>query len=420
MTWAALHRAIEATRAGLVDVSAETVALVVDNRIEDIILLVSALRGGFDVALFGPRTPDIDLARSIEALDAVLLDRTRAVESDVPVPLSDIRLSGHTLISTSGSTDAARWIRHPASAHLASAEAATQRLNLSEGDGWGWCLPMHHVGGLSILWRCAIRGACAISPPSDTPLPEWIAPDGQGPKPTHVSMVPTQLRDLLDGGQSPPSVLRSVIVGGAHISCDLLERAIQAGWPVRTTYGMTETASMVTLSDVWTVPPTEHVHAGTPLTGVEMKVDDGRMAIRSRALGSGLADSEGWFRTFDRGFQDESGRWVVTGRADRVIISGGENLDPDRIERAVRSLPGVEECIVVSVPHDRYGQRPVAFVSGLAPIPGRDDLAAALSRTLVSFEIPDAFHPMPPLEPGQAKWSRSGLEALARSEEEGR
>jgi len=419
ISWAVLDAAIEATRLRLESIQESNLALVVTNSREDVILLVAALRSGFDVALFGARLPQAVVASEAAALGARLIDPSWAQDATAvhrrQATGTPQRLSGQTLIRTSGTTGQARWIRHDALAHHDSAFLSTKRLGLTEQHAWGWCLPMHHVGGLSILWRCALVGASVLCPPAHTSLPEWILSGAAARTPTHLSVVPTQLGDLVAAGPPPVNRLRSVIVGGAHVSPSLLTEAVTRGWPVRTTYGMTETASMVTLSDVWTDVPGPDVHAGTPFDGVEICEREGSICIRTSTLGIGLSGPEGWYVTTDTGFTDADGRWVISGRTDRVIISGGENLDPDRIEHAIRSLEGVTACMVVAVPSTRYGQRPVAFLSGLDPLPTPERMADLLGDALMSFEIPDAFHFMPALEPGQAKWSRAELEVLAHS-----
>ena len=423
-TWMDLHVHIEAARNRLAEMSEGPIGLQVSNSPADVVLLVAALRSGRHVALFGKRAPREAVDRDTREMGLTLVQST--IEQD---PTADgvrpgmgdpdiddtVVLTGSTLVRTSGTTGEARWIRHPAAAHVCSAAAAVERLSLNQHHRWGWSLPTHHVGGLSILWRCALAGAAVICQPARTSVATWLQGDTYAHAPTHLSLVPTQLRDILSARVPPSAAFRSAIVGGAALSRDLLSQAIRAGWPVRTTYGMTESASMVTLSDVWTEESGDEVHAGTALPGVDLSDPDGRLHVRTPALGHELADARGWFATSDRARQDSKGRWVIAGRMDRVIISGGENIDPARIEQAMRSLTGIEECIVVAVPDARFGQRPVAFVTANGPLPGRTECAAALHETLASFEIPDAILPLPPLLPGEAKWSHARLEAVART-----
>ena len=107
------------------------------------------------------------------------------------------------------------------------------------------------------------------------------------------------------------------------------------------------------------------------------------------------------------------GRWVIGGRLDRVIISGGENLDPARIESAIHALSNVDEVRVVGIPDARYGQRPVAFIESAESVPHRTWFVDALQSELASFEIPDLFLPMPHADSGDAKLSSAHLIAVA-------
>lgn len=418
LTWADIDVLIERARKVLVDLLPGSIALVVTNRLEDLAIIVAAMREGRDVVLFGPRSPRSQVENEASRLHARILDGAvldGKPEGDSSGTGDQPRLSGHTLVQTSGSTGHARWIRHGAEEHLNSARGAIERLGLNEEARWGWCLPAHHVGGLSVLWRCALVGAAVVCPPPGISVPDWIESLGPASMPTHLSVVPTQLSDLLSSFSSPPDELSSVIVGGAAASTALMSKAIAAGWPIRTTYGMTETASMVTLSEVWTDAPTGPVHVGQPLPGAALEIRKGRLFVRTKALGEDLEDDDGWFPTSDQANVDTEGRWTIVGRLDRVIISGGENLNPDRIERAIRSVPGVEAALVVAIPDERYGQRPVAFVRTDPAGPVSPDFREALGKTLASFEIPDAFYELPPLSPGQTKWSRESLEELAGS-----
>jgi O-succinylbenzoic acid--CoA ligase len=369
---------------------------------DDVVRLVAALRAGRDLLLLAPRLPEPEVESMARRLQAV---RFTAQPAGTPAAPTEA-LSGGTLILTSGSTGDPRWIRHAVAAHVVSATAVTAALDLRAGDRWLWSLPMHHVGGLSILFRCALAGAALVLPTEAFwPLPEGI---------THVSLVPTQLQGALEAGTRPPASLREVVLGGAAMPGPLLQQAVAAGWPVRTSYGMTETASMVTLSARWQPPIPETPHAGSALAHADVDIDRGRIVVRTPALADGVADMDGFFATADAGTLDARGHLSVHGRLDRVIISGGENLDPVRIEQAIRALPGVSTVTVVGVPDEKWGERPVAFVAmkdGSPPDP--ESLRAALAPVLEPYAIPDRVLPFPPPLPGQLKVRQADLVAAA-------
>lgn len=442
LTWSDLDDRIHFVQQTLASRKAPVLGYVVDNTERDIFVVVAALREGRDVMLFGQRTPAAQVQRQCMVNDALLiegLERSgtseledepeRVFEAAASLRTGNSRttLTGATLIRTSGSTGSARWIRHRAAAHVASAHAVARRLALDTNDRWGWCLPSNHVGGLSILWRSALAGAATIAMPRGVSLGSWLSSIPEDFSPTILSLVPTQLHDLLAEPHSFAALPRTVIVGGAALAPSLLSRAISAGWPIRTTYGMTETASMVTLSDVWSESGQE-VHVGTALSHAALSTRSDRLFVKTASLGESLAGPDGWMPTSDRGTLRGDAQWIVEGRLDRVIISGGENLDPSRIESAILALADKKDVLgksikanvldivgvrVVGTPDDRYGERPVAFIEGSTPMPDQAWFLQALASSLASFEIPDLFLPMPAAEEGEAKPSNARLVQVA-------
>lgn len=286
---------------------------------------------------------------------------------------------------------------------------------------------MHHVGGLSILWRCAVAGATVIAPPATEDGTRWMVSEDPN-APTHASLVPTQLRDVLASGVRPVH-LKEVILGGASIAFELLQEAVNLDWPVRTSYGMTETASMVCLSSRWTAEDVQQatqprtsapvVHSGPPLAHAEVDIDTSRILVRSESLADGVADVGGWYAAQDAGVLDDQGRLVVNGRLDRVIISGGENIDPSLIEQALLRIPDIATATVIGVPDARWGERPIAFVTMASEgRPNQEAIRAALAESLESFALPDhiLLHPEP--QEGQLKVTLAELIRLARAAED--
>jgi O-succinylbenzoic acid--CoA ligase len=223
---------------------------------------------------------------------------------------------------------------------------------------------------------------------------------------THVSLVATQLHRLLGShtgnGSEGVETVRAMLLGGSAIPGPLLDEAVKRGWPVHTTYGCTEMASQIT-----TTPPGASREvlrtAGRCLLHRRLAVRDGRIRVGGKTLCLGYLRPDGSVRdvrggdetyaTGDLGWIDDDGYLHVTGRADRLIISGGENVQPEEVEAALTRLPGIARAFVVRVPDDEYGQRPVAFVDA-------DDvdgpaLREALREHLPGFKIPDAVYPLP-------------------------
>jgi O-succinylbenzoic acid--CoA ligase len=172
-------------------------------------------------------------------------------------------------------------------------------------------------------------------------------------------------------------------------------------------------------SQVTTTAPGEAaVHpagVGRVLSGREIKVGaEGEILVRGATRFAGYVtadrldspfDAAGWFATGDLGDLDAAGRLEVRGRRDTMFISGGENIHPEEIERALLDRLRAEACVVVPVPDETYGRRPVAFVRSGTMLPARDDLDLPLER----FKWPDRLLPWPDDVPVSDKPDRTDL-----------
>ncbi len=321
-----------------------------------------------------------------------------------------------TIVFTSGSAGEAKAALHTFGNHYFSALGSNANIALAPGDRWLHSLPIYHVGGLSILFRCLLAGATVALPDPDVPLGKTIARS----RATHVSLVSTQLLRLLREEASDLSGLKAILLGGGPIPTSLLEEALSRRLPIHTSYGLTEMASQVTAT-----PPGASREAlrtsGRPLPHRELSISgSGEILVKGETLFAGYvegdaidpaSDTDGWFHTGDLGELDADGYLRVRGRKDNLFISGGENVQPEEIEEALCRIEGVEEAVVVPVPDTEFGARPVAFVrtAGVEP----EDLARALEPVLPRFRIPIAFHGWPE-EAGGMKVDRAFFRERAR------
>jgi O-succinylbenzoic acid--CoA ligase len=255
----------------------------------------------------------------------------------------------------------------------ASVAGSRDRLSNEADDRWLGVLPFTHVGGLSVVWRQAERGAPVVLAASVT----------EASSVSFASVVPTMLRRAMSAG-----TLRGVraLVGGGPMSTGLLQEAIGSGIIALQTYGMTETASQVCTTHPDRLED-EIGTAGTPIRGAEIRIgSDGRIAVRGAMVAAGLGDASGWFVTNDLGEVDDGGRLVVRGRADATILTGGENVHPERVQAVLEGHPGVAAARVFGEPDDEWGSRVVAevVVDGVGP----EDLRAWAARQLHPAEIP--------------------------------
>jgi len=276
------------------------------------------------------------------------------------------------VIATSGSTTGSgQLVDLSPQALVASAHATYERL---AGPGqWVACLPVHHIAGLQVLVRSHVGGTRPVVVDTTTGFDaERLASavNELSPRtPGYLSVVPTQLARLLAAGPAvfaPLRGLAAILVGGAATAPRLLADAREAGLPVVTTYGMTETGGGC-------------VYDGRPLDDVAARVDEeGRVWLGGPTLARGyLGDPAAtaasfvthrgrtWLRTNDRGRWDGD-RLVVLGRLDDVIISGGSNVPAGEVARVIAEL-GVADVVVVGVSDAEWGQLVTAVIAGPAP-----------------------------------------------------
>ena len=324
------------------------------------------------------------------------------------------------ILFTSGSSGAPKAAVLSHRALYYNARGANQNLPVGSKDVWFAALPMWHVGGLGIVFRCLMSGATIAFPTPDTGLES----DLDELQVTHVSVVPTQLRRWLGspGAAALAARLKAVLVGGAPASPDLLKVAFAAGFPLRLSYGMTETASQIATTPTY-FPEDERFSCGRVLPSRELRVDEqGQFLVRGMTLFSGYLrkdgtldlpiDDDDWFATGDLGRVDERGYVTVAGRLDNLFISGGENIQPEEIEAVLRRMPGVEDAIIVPVDDDEFGHRPFAFVQSADPV-APAALTAHVRSALSGFKVPVGVHPMPAGESAGLKPSRAALRKLA-------
>jgi o-succinylbenzoate---CoA ligase len=284
---------------------------------------------------------------------------------------------------------------------------------------WLLSLPLFHVSGLSILFRCFLSANTVLIP--NKPLQDML----ENQSFSHVSLVHTQLFRWIRQQKEKFSVsLQCVLLGGAPISQALFQQAMRKRLPLFPTYGMTEMASQITTAAY--DPDTSILHLGSPLPCREIKIaDNGEILVKGRTLFHGYVsengldlpiDQEGWFDTKDLGEWSNEGFLLFKGRKDNLFISGGENLYPEEIERALCELPDVLQSVVVPIEDEEFGQRPVAFVLMDGPFKGQDTFLERLKEKLPKYAIPLAIYPFPEdFDMNVMKWNRSYWKQRARN-----
>lgn len=389
------------------------VAVQMLNSPELIALILAALRTGHILAPISTRLPgqaavqvtnqigavawlDEDGGRRME--ERVSADESRISErSSTRIPLS----RSATIIQTSGSTGAPKAALHTVGNHAWSARGLAEVIALKPEARWLLNLPLCHVGGLAIVYRCALFGATLVLPDPGMTTGEAI----QTFAVTHASLVTTQLVRLLREENVALESLKAVLLGGSAASQDMVNAASACGLPVHMSYGLTEMASTVTVASSGDLAR-DGSTSGRVLPHRELAIRHGEIHVRGRTLFAGYVegdrlvqpvDEDGWFATGDLGFLDETGCLHVTGRKDNRFVSGGESIQPEEIERVLEALPDVIQAVVVPVADDEFGRRPVAFVRIEGEL-DRQAMRCSLEATLPRFKLPVEFYPWPEID----------------------
>jgi o-succinylbenzoate---CoA ligase len=355
---------------------------------------------------------EVEILVAEELADYVALDRRNVPMHNLDQPA--------VIVFTSGSAGEPKPALLTYGNLYYSAQQSNINIRLSSNDRWVLSLPLYHVGGLAILFRCIESGATMVIPNRDVSLSQEI----QAYEVSHLSIVPTQLIQMMQASDARETAasLRVVLLGGAPISEEHIRQAMSLGFPVYATYGLTEMCSQVATHSKYT--PEEKLHtAGKVLrTNELMLAADGEIFVRGKALFAGYIegdqlnparDAEGWYHTGDAGVLDADGYLTILGRKDNLFISGGENIYPEEIERVLSGRLKVSRAVVVPVADETFGHRPLAFVEFPADV-NAEHLSHQLKEFLPRFKIPVAFRAWPEDAPDGFKLDRAWFHNRAK------
>jgi acyl-CoA synthetase (AMP-forming)/AMP-acid ligase II len=305
------------------------------------------------------------------------------------------------VIETSGSTDVPKRVMLSTDALLSAAAASSVALG---GPGqWLLALPVHYIAGVQVLVRSIAAETTPIVLPRGHFDPAVFAAHAERLiEPLRfTSLVPVQLERLVSAAADDRllrAVLRrftGILVGGQALPPELAERAANLDLHIVASYGSSETSGGC-------------VYNGVPIGNTEVRLVDGQLEIAGSVLAEGYLADPGrtgdrflnehgvrWYRTGDLGEVDaETGIVRVLGRADNVIISGGEKVSLDAVERVVRALPGLGEAVVIGGADPQWGQVPVLVVAGAATGGGGDRAALARIGEAVASVLGKAARPV--------------------------
>ena len=270
---------------------------------------------------------------------------------------------------TSGTTGKPKTVEISASQIDHAVQNLPTPFRTKPGEYWGHVLPLHHVGGVSILARALSTGG-GVAFAKDTTI-EAIQELLESIPLKGISLVATQLQRLLKHAKSVErlATLDAILLGGGPLPLEVAEQALEHNLPIYQSYGMTETFAMIAahrLSDT----PDQPQCVGKPFGDTEMMLQNGTLHLRGTQIGaaslgtasSGATSSNSWFDTGDIGRMDRHGRWMIEARRDDLILSGGNNISPLQLEQTLARHPSIEATVIIGVDDPEWGQRVVAIV----------------------------------------------------------
>jgi o-succinylbenzoate---CoA ligase len=351
------------------------------------LMKVGAVAYPLNPRLAGPER-EHELRRADPALVVSSIAELGGAEADLPLLGEHAMDALHCRIATSGTSGPPRAVGLTYGNFLWSAVGSAFNLGVHPGDRWLCCLPLHHVGGLSIVMRSVIYGTAAVIHDGFDcdRVAESLAEDGV----TLVSVVATQLVRLLEADVDLAGP-RAIVVGGGPVPEDVLREAIGRGATVVQTYGLTEACSQVT-----TLAPAEALErlgsAGRPLLTTHLRIQDGEILVQGPTVAPGAADEDGWLHTGDLGRIDDDGFLYVEGRRGDMIVSGGENVLPFEVEEVLLRHPDIADAAVVGRADPLWQEAVTAVV---VPRNGAsldtDDLRRHCAEALAGYKVPKSF-----------------------------
>lgn len=443
-SYGALYRAAHGA-SGLMAESAPThVALLDESSEASAIALFAAAMAGIPYVPLNYRLADADLGALLDRIapafvigDAARVSRlspdrhvtfsrrdfvAKAEElAGMPADESEPGESIAVQIFTSGTTSApkAALLRH---ANLLSyILGAVEFASASPEEAALVSVPPYHIAGIAALLS-SIYSMRRILLLSAFDPDAWLSLAARE-RATNAFVVPTMLARIIarmEKDDAPDlSCLKSIAYGGGPMPTELILRALELFPETGFTnaYGLTETSSTIAL-----LGPEEHREAhrasepairarlgsvGKPLPTVEIQIRDeagrslphgtpGEIYVRGDQVSGEYRerralDDEGWFPTRDAGWLDEEGYLFLGGRADDVIVRGGENISPGEIEDVLRTHPAVADVAAVGIPSVEWGESvgvAVVFKPGHTA-PSDETLRALVKERLRSSRVPE-------------------------------
>lgn len=310
---------------------------------------------------------------------------------------------------TSGTTSRPKIVPVKRRQILFAAGASSQNFKPSKNRYWLLCLPLNHIGGISIILRSLLYNSAVyrIQQFDANEVRTFLSENRLFEA---ASLVPTMLIRLIEDPLfQVHRKVKALLLGGGPIGLELINRSVTRGIPIVTSYGMTETCAqiaanpMLNPSGIYT--PKSSVGRIFSPNEVQIRDDSGKVVSQNEhgqiwlrgpqifdgyagETSAGFFDSDGWFNTGDYGHLNRNRQLFIENRRTDIVVTGGENVNVTRVEQILNLHSDVAESAVFGVPDAEWGQRLVAFVVTPDNDPGETTLKKHLKTSLRGFQVP--------------------------------
>ncbi|SHE44591.1 2-succinylbenzoyl-CoA synthetase [Fodinibius roseus] len=309
---------------------------------------------------------------------------------------------------TSGTTGVPKIVPLKRRQMLFSARGSAKNLQPGRNHLWLLSLPLHHIGGVSVILRSLLYGS-GIYRTDGFDIARTVELLQRDSRLAAASLVPTMLNRLMDRTDfSVHDDFQAILLGGGPIAPSLVDQCFNRGIPIISSYGMTESCAQIAANPLMRVGdlsrPRKSVGRVFDPNSIEIRNQEGESVtdgesgliwLRGPQLFDGYLnrennfDDDNWFNTGDFGHLNEQNELFIESRRTDLIISGGENISPAEIEQALKNNFDIRDAAVVGIPDKEWGQRVVAIVTTEDDRPiDRNHIQAKLKEVLQSFKIP--------------------------------
>lgn len=330
---------------------------------------------------------------------------------DLPEPdsIKDSEIFGYFF--TSGTTSKPKIVPLKRRQIRSAAKASATNFKPDPNHFWLLCLPLNHIGGISIILRSIIYGTAIyrLGEFEEEMVKEFLV---ENKRFQAASLVPTMLKRLLDDPLfKTHREFKSILLGGGPISEHLLKKSAERGIPIVSSYGMTETCAQIIanplLAPSGMYTPLKSVGKPFPPNEMQIRDDNGKVLGKNQSGALWLKgpqvfdgyyneeenklrfDKKGWFNTGDYGHLNGFGHLFIESRRTDLIITGGENVNPNEVEEAMQKLPTIREAVVIGIPDEEWGQKVTAVVTlKNGKTPELQEIRDQLKESLSDFKIP--------------------------------